>query len=144
MPDILHEFPVFAPVARVFDAVSVPEELDTWWTLRSAGRPLEGTTYDLDFGPGYRWGAIVTCCTPPALFELKVEDSTADWLGTRVRFELEAADERRTLVRFAHIGWAEVTEHYRISSFCWAMYLRLMRRAVEHGEFVPYERRLDA
>jgi hypothetical protein len=36
-----------------------------------------------------------------------------------------------------------VSAHYRTSSFCWAMYLRLLKRYVEHGEVVPYEKRLD-
>jgi len=31
-----------------------------------------------------------------------------------------------------------------ISSFCWAMDLRILRRHLEHGESVPRERRLDA
>ena len=49
-----------------------------------------------------------------------------------------------TQVRFHHVGWPEPSEHYRISCFCWAMYLRLLKRYVEKGERVPYEARLDA
>jgi hypothetical protein len=45
-------------------------------------------------------------------------------------------------VRFHHLGWPEANEHYRISCFCWAMYLRIMKRNLEYGETVPYERRL--
>ena len=30
------------------------------------------------------------------------------------------------------------------STFCWAMYLRLLKRFVEAGEVVPYAERLDA
>ncbi|MCH8956850.1 SRPBCC domain-containing protein, partial [candidate division KSB1 bacterium] len=37
----------------------------------------------------------------------------------------------------------EANEHYRVSCYCWAMYLRLLKRYVEHGETVPYEDRLD-
>jgi uncharacterized protein YndB with AHSA1/START domain len=143
MHDILHDFPVFAPIANVYDAVSTPAGLDQWWTSRSSGRPLEGTMFELDFGPNHHWQAVVTRADPPTVFELKFEDAMADWLGTHVRFELSDAAGKQTGVRFSHTGWAEVTEHYRISCFCWAMYLRLMKRAVEHGEFVPYEKRLD-
>jgi AraC-like DNA-binding protein len=39
--DILQDFPVRAPVTRVFDAVSRPDGLDRWWTKRSAGEPVE-------------------------------------------------------------------------------------------------------
>jgi len=64
MHDILHDFPVFAPIANVYDAVSTPAGLDQWWTLRSSGRPLEGTMFELDFGPNHHWQAVVTRADP--------------------------------------------------------------------------------
>ena len=67
----------------------------------------------------------------------------ADWLDTRVGFRLDAQGDA-TIVRFHHTGWPSFNEHYRISCHCWAMYLRILRRYLEHGEFVPYENRLDA
>ena len=68
--------------------------------------------------------------------------ATDDWLGTAIAFSLEArADE--TWLRFSHTGWRRVTDHYRASSYCWAMYLRILKRYIEFGEAVPYERRLD-
>ncbi|HMY76632.1 MAG TPA: SRPBCC domain-containing protein, partial [Blastocatellia bacterium] len=65
-----------------------------------------------------------------------------DWMNARVGFRLEERDGA-TQVRFHHTGWPEASEHYRISSFCWAMYLRLLKRYVEFGEVVPYDQRLD-
>ena len=46
------------------------------------------------------------------------------------------------MVRFSHSGWRSENEHYRLSSYCWAMYLRLMRRFAEAGEQVPYDHRM--
>ncbi len=40
-------------------------------------------------------------------------------------------------LRFAHRGWPEANDHYRTSSFFWAMYLRFMKRHLETGEQVP-------
>ena len=99
MADILHDFPIFAPARRVFEAVSSPAGLDEWWTLRSTGRPATGERYRLDFGPGYEWAAVVRRCEPDAVFELELVEAMPDWVGTRVAFE--------------------------------------------HGERIPYERRLD-
>ncbi len=48
-----------------------------------------------------------------------------------------------TQVRFEHTGWPVANDHYRISNYCWAMYLRLLKRYVEAGEVVPYEKRLS-
>jgi uncharacterized protein YndB with AHSA1/START domain len=142
MADILHEFPIQAPPERVFDAVSTPGGIDQWWAKQSSGRPEPGAEYALGFGPDYDWIAQVTACEPAKTFELEMTKSDDDWNGSRVRFEL-APHKGGTWVRFRHTGWPDANEHYRISSFCWAMYLRVMRRYLEHGETVPYEERLD-
>ena len=145
MADILHDFPIAAPPARVFEAVSTPAGLDRWWSRGADGRPERGATYALDFGPGYDdWQARVTACEPSHTFELELVKAIPDWIGTRVRFELAPASPASTQLRFAHLGWPTASEHYRVSSYCWAMYLRLLRRNVETGEVVPYAERLDA
>jgi uncharacterized protein YndB with AHSA1/START domain len=142
MPDILHDFPIKSPPARVFQAVSTPGGLDAWWTDRSSGNPVEGAEYELWFGPEYDWRARVTRCVPDSEFELQMVRADNDWIDTRVGFRLETR-AGGTWVRFYHAGWPVANEHYRISNNCWAMYLRILRRHLEHGESVPYESRLD-
>jgi uncharacterized protein YndB with AHSA1/START domain len=142
MPDILHDLPIKAPLDRVFQAVSSPPGLDSWWTKRSAGEPSKGAEYELWFGPEYDWRARVTRCVPTSEFEIEMTRADKDWIGTRVGFRLEARDGA-TWLRFSHAGWPTPNEHYRISCNCWAMYLRILRRSLEHGESVPYENRLD-
>jgi len=142
MPDILHDFLIRVPAARVFQAVSTPEHLDQWWTKRSAGQPTQGAEYELWFGPQFDWRARVTRCVPGEAFEIEIVRAGEDWTGTRVGFQLASADGA-TQVRFHHVGWPKLNEHYRVSCYCWAMYLRVLKRYLEHGERVPYEKRLD-
>jgi uncharacterized protein YndB with AHSA1/START domain len=142
MPDIYHDFPIAVDASRVFDAISSPAGLDEWWTKRSKGRAEVGTEYELWFGPQYDWRARVSRCVPNKEFALELTSSDADWKGTRVGFELESTPTG-TQLRFKHTGWPTTNEHYRISCYCWAMYLRVLRRYLEHGERVPYEKRLD-
>jgi uncharacterized protein YndB with AHSA1/START domain len=142
MADVLHDFPIAAPPARVFEAVATPPGLDTWWTATSTGTPTLGSEYSLDFGSEYRWRARVTRCEAGRSFELELTQAMPDWIGSRVRFELEAIPYG-TMLRFSHAGWSAASEHFRVSSFCWAMYLRVMRRNIEFGEYVPYEKRLE-
>jgi uncharacterized protein YndB with AHSA1/START domain len=143
MPDILHQFPVFAPAHEVFKAVSTPKGLDVWWTLTSKGEAVTGSVYELFFGEGYDWRARVSTCVPDRIFALSIYDSMPDWENTIVRFELTEKDGS-TDVLFSHTGWPDENDHYRISSFCWAMYLRLMKKYVEDGTVVEYAKRLDA
>lgn len=142
MPDIFHDFPINASPARVFEAVSSAQGLDQWWTERASGEPSLGATYELGFGPRYDWSATVTRCVPDAEFELTMVRADAEWTNSRVTFLLVGGPET-TQVAFSHTGWPRSSEHYRISCFCWAMYLRLLKRHLEFGETVPYDKRLE-
>ena len=142
MPDILHDFPIRATPATVFAAVSSPAGLDAWWTLGASGEANVGAGFELFFGEEYDWRATVVRCVTDREFALRIDRASADWVGTEVSFRIEPSGDVSWL-RFAHTGWAGATEHYRISSFCWAMYLRVLRRWIEHSDAVPYERRLD-
>ena len=142
MVDILQNFTVNADRTSVFSAISTPEGLNSWWTLSCSGKAEEGAEYTLGFGPAYNWRARATRCDPDAEFELALSDADSDWQGTRMRFVLNDV-QGRTEVSFQHTGWPEDNDHYRTSCFCWAMYLRLMKRFVEFGEVIPYDRRLE-
>lgn len=142
MADIRHSFPVAAPADDVFRAVSSPAGLNAWWTLDSEGAPEADGRYRLGFGPGYDWTGVVTACEAGRLIEWRIEDAVPDWEGTRVGFALEEV-EGKTQVRFHHTGWPEANAHFETSCYCWAMYLRIMKRWVEFGEVVPYADRLE-
>ena len=142
MADICHDFPIKSSAAKVFAAVSTAEGLNSWWAKTCTGTPGEGAEYKLGFGPEYDWRAIVSHYVPNSYFELKLTEADADWTDSRLCFKLEENNDV-TQVVFRHVGWPEENEHYRISCYCWAMYLRLLKRFVEVGETVEYEDRLD-
>ena len=141
MPDIVHDFPIKASASCVFQAISTPVGLNQLWTAQCSGEPRLGAEYDLCFGPEYQWRGRVSRYRSDAEFELELTRSDDEWMGTRVGFQLQDNGEA-TQVRFHHVGWPEPSEHYRVSCYCWAMYLRVLKRHLEHGEFVPYEHAL--
>jgi uncharacterized protein YndB with AHSA1/START domain len=143
MADIFQQVTVKAPLHAVFQLMATPDGLCRWWTKSSSGEPREGAEYTLDFGPGYDWRGKVTRYVPDSAFELEIAKADPDWVSTRIGCELEGEGANVTQVRFWHTGWPIQNEHWRISCYCWALYLRIMRRYVEHGEFVAYENRLD-
>jgi hypothetical protein len=141
MPDIYHIFYVGSTPEKVFEMISLSEGLDKWWTRNSLSSPKLQGEYHLDFGPLYRWKAVVTKYQQDLVFELRITEADADWTGTKVGFILESIGNR-TEVNFYHSGWQQANKHFKISSFCWAMYLRILKRHIETGEEVPYEKRL--
>ncbi len=142
MPDIFHDLTIRAPGSDVFRMVATAEGLDQWWTTRCSGAPVSGAEYSLYFDPKHDWKAVVNNCSSETLFELRMTDAGYDWTGTIVRFEL-LEHSGSTRLRFSHLGWSEVTDHFRVTSYCWASYLRLLKRAIELGEVCPPDRRYD-
>ncbi len=143
MANILHEFIIKAEPSRIFEGMTSPLGLDQWWTHYSSGEPRLDSVYALGFGPEYDWEAKVTRFVKDLEFELELVEASDEWIGTRVGFRLAPRGDH-TQVSFWHSGWKEETHHFATSTFCWAMYLRLLRRYIERGEAVAYEERLDA
>jgi uncharacterized protein YndB with AHSA1/START domain len=142
MPDVYHNFPIKKSPSKVYENITGSKGLDNWWTKSSGSNPELGGKYSLYFGPGYNWKALVTKFESDQVFELQFTEADEDWLGTKVGFVL-AAKDGKTAVNFYHSGWPQANDHFKISSFCWAMYLRILKRNTELGEQVPYEKRPD-
>ncbi len=142
MADIYHYFPINASLSEVFNSVSTPEGLNRWWSKTSKGNLAIGETFTLFFGPKHTWTAKVSKLVSNKEFELTITDANSEWNDTKVGFILDFKNNI-TNVQFYHIGWKESSEHYRISCYCWAMYLRILKRYLEFGEEVSYENRLE-
>lgn len=142
MADLFHYFPINASIEKVFETISTPDGLDKWWTKTSNGKAAMGETFHFHFEPDYHWTAVVSKCIPDTAFEWTIQTSDEDWEGSKVGFRL-TGKHNTTDVQFYHTGWKEENEHFRISNFCWAMYLRILKRYLEFGEFVPYADRLN-
>ena len=86
--------------------------------------------------------AVTATLSAAVMAAMRMITTDPDWNGTLVGVELSET-KSGTQVRFHHSGWPEANEHYRISVHCWALYLRILRRYLEFGETVPYEKRLS-
>ena len=142
MPDILHDFPIMATPERVFEVLCSPAGLNVWWTLEAAGAPGVDQRYRLYFGPGYDWVGVMRRHQPAREVAWEMIEADPDWRGTVVGFRLRP-EGSGTQVEFSHTGWPSLNQHYRISCFCWAMYLRILKRYIEVGDVVEYARRLE-
>ncbi|MBB4805775.1 uncharacterized protein YndB with AHSA1/START domain [Chryseobacterium defluvii] len=137
---ILHDLEVDATLENVFQMVSVPEFLNEWWTHFSSGNPGPDSEYTFEFSEEYIWKGKVSKFDPPFEMEYVMAEAHADWVGTKVGFILKEAGNR-TGISFYHTGWKDTNEHFRQTSFCWAMYLRILKKFVEEGLHIPYSER---
>ena len=138
--DIYHDFIINASINKVYAAISEPEHLINWWPLKCSGKPVVGEEYNFYFTPEYDWYAKVIKVAFSNQFYLKMTKADQDWNSTTFGFDLDEVDNK-VQVKFHHIGWPERNDHFRRSSFCWAMLLKGLKDYIEKGKIIPFEER---
>ncbi|MEQ9305500.1 MAG: SRPBCC domain-containing protein [Marinoscillum sp.] len=137
---IYHNFVIEKTPAEVFDAVSSPDLLINWWPLSCSGSPEIGTVYNFFFGEPYDWYGKVVASTPGESFHIKMTKADPDWDPTTFGFDLTPRD-KGTNVAFWHKDWPTDNDHYKHSSFCWALLLHGLKEYLEKGKVIPFEER---
>ena len=62
-----------------------------------------------------------------------------EWLGTKVRFLL-TEQEQKTLLKFAHSDWKNMTEFFAHCNFNWGWYLASLKEYCETGTGKPFRK----
>jgi len=140
MPRIDHLLKIKSDEANVFEALTSTKGLNSWWTLKSIGVPIFKTVYNFHFDAAYDWFAEVSDITPNELVEWTFTNADEDWTGTVLRIELSSNGEE-TFVSLSHLGWRDRNDHFKRSSYCWAMYLKCLQDYLEKGIITPYDKR---
>lgn len=138
--NIYHNLTINASPKEVFNAVSLPKHLDNWWTLKSSGKQELHSQYNLNFTDDYDWYCKVSKIIPNESFHLKMTKSDDDWNPTTFGFDLEAT-KNGTLLKFSHVNWPKNNNHFKHSSFCWALLLNGLKHYLEKGEIIPFTER---
>jgi uncharacterized protein YndB with AHSA1/START domain len=137
---IYHDLVIKASTQAVYEAVTDPGKLCDWWTLNCSGHPELGAEYNFYFSPQYDWFGKVMKCEPERTFHIKMTKSDSDWEPTSFGFDLQE-NEGGVQLKFWHVGWPQCNDHYRRSSYCWAMLLHGLKNYIEKGVIVPFEER---
>ena len=137
------EIQIAAPPARVFAALTDPEQVAQWWGQQGMYRI---TRWHNDLRPGGKWrsegvGADGKAfhvegeyleVDPPSLLVHSWSSSYCEGLNTIVRWELQA-HSGGTLVRLSHSGFAGNIQAAKDHSQGWSRVLVWMQAFVENG-----------
>ena len=139
MADILHRITIDAVPDRVFDALTVSEGLQSWWTRDSTATPEIGSVALFKFLKG------------TIVFRMRVEDlipgkrvtwsclgDPQEWEGTRLTWELESIENGGTDLRFAHRGWASTEGEYPRCNTTWGHLMHLLKAYAEGKPVKPH------
>lgn len=137
MVDILHRVGVQTPTPeKVYDALTSVDGLAGWWTADTKGNGDLGGVLEFRFPPIGGFDMEVVELRPAERVVWRVVDGPAEWIGTRIDWELRQ-DGDYTIVLFKHQGWAEPVEFMHHCSTKWGSYLMSLKSLVETGQGAP-------
>ena len=131
MYHIHHDIEIHGFRDELFDAVTKPELLDKWWTVKAEGHSEVNAEYRFYFSDEYDWKAKILEVHPPDSVSYLMTKADNDWTNTILSFEIIEIDHLRQNLRFEHRNWSSVNDHFRKTSYCWALYLNEIKKMVE-------------
>jgi uncharacterized protein YndB with AHSA1/START domain len=140
MVDILHKVGIKAPLNEVYKALTTRDGLAGWWTTDTQGDSTVGGALRFRFhSNGVEVGGFdmqVLALQPDAQVLWQVVDGPAEWIGTRISWDLKQ-DGEHVIVLFKHQGWKEPVEFMHHCSTKWAIFLMSLKSLLETGKGAP-------
>jgi len=140
MVDILHRVGIKASSNDVYKALATRDGLAGWWTTDTQGQSEVGGVIKFRFrAEGREIGGFdmkVVELRPAERVLWQVVDGPAEWIGTKVEFELKQ-DGDYSIVLFKHQDWKEPGEFMHHCSTKWAAYLLSLKALIETGKGAP-------
>jgi len=132
--DSLHEIPIAAPPAKVYEAWTTAEGLRAWWTSDVTTPAGAGGEYTFGFGGGVRFhfrrdeevaGERVrwTGVAGPGM--------PSEWIGTHIEVRISKASDGRTRMQFEHRDWATIEGAYCACNTTWGELVYRLRNWCE-------------
>ncbi|MRH90512.1 SRPBCC domain-containing protein [Nocardia sp. SYP-A9097] len=136
MVNILHRVAIKSSTAEVYSALTSAEGLAGWWATDTTGKGNDvGGILQFRFAAG-GFDLKVIELDPGKHVQWEVVEGPEEWVGTRVDWSLQQADDY-AVVMFEHRGWKEPVEFMYHCSTKWAIFLMSLKSLVETGEGAP-------
>ena len=140
MPDILHRVGIKSSLGDVYKALTTHDGLAAWWTNNTQGESKVGGVVPFRFSSGGAeiggFDMKVLELDPAKRALWQVVDGPAEWIGTKVSFDLKQVGDY-VIVLFKHQGWKEPVEFMHHCSTKWAIYLMSLKSLMENGKGAP-------
>jgi uncharacterized protein YndB with AHSA1/START domain len=120
---------------KVYEALTSQKELASWWTRETTAKSEVGFVNVFIFGNA-RNEMKVTRLTPDKNVEWRCINSSEEWIGTDISFDLQEKGEH-TVLRFTHGGWREMTDFFASCTYGWAMSIQSLKSFCETGTGKP-------
>ncbi len=135
MAQIAHLVRIHATPEQVYRCIASTTGIGEWFTEASSPDYRKGGTLELRFG-GEPVSFEISELTEPSRVVWHCTTPENSWFDTNIAFEI-AEQGDGVVVRFDHLGWADVSDRFRDCSMSWAYFLESLRSLLEEGQGTP-------
>lgn len=136
MVDILNKVGIkSSSLDQAYQALTTLDGLSGWWTNDTRGDTKVGGVIQFRFGAGGIDMKVLEL-VPAKRVLWQVVDGPAEWIGTKVSFDLRQEGDW-TIILFKHEGWKEPVEFMHHCSTKWAVFLLSLKSLLETGKGSP-------
>lgn len=137
MTTVHHQVLIYAPLKKVYEALSSAEKIGTWWDKQTATQTDVGLV--LEHNPGSEHGIVklrVVEMIPNRRVEWECisthpQTSPASvWTGTHFIFELEERNDS-TILDFFQTDYPEQSKFFNTNKTAWKQVLQNLKQMVE-------------
>lgn len=131
MAEMHHEIQTDASPEKVYEAVTTPDGLRSWWTADSVAEPLVGSVAEFGFN------------NRSTLFRMRIEElkpkqravwecvgDDKEWKGTRLIWDISEKDGK-TVLHFVHGNWRSRSPYFAVCNSTWGELMYRLKDYVE-------------
>ncbi|MDN5211632.1 SRPBCC domain-containing protein [Fulvivirgaceae bacterium BMA12] len=127
---------------KMFEAISLPGELQKWWATTAKGIPETGETLELYFHELTTLKFRYTEMIPSEKLVLTCHDGFGPWQDTVLTFEIEEKDDQVFLTHIHDNIIPEDVEALTYFSSKWTIYLLSLKNLLENGTGTPFPKEI--
>ena len=138
--ELIHQVRIGAPREVVYEAITTPEGIRSWWTRDVTMSKRPGGKAVFGFDRHAVWFQMrIEKMRRPSLVRWKCDGSSSEeWVGTTLEFVLEPPAESEMVLRFCHAGWRKGSGSCYFCNTTWGHLLVLLKTYAERGVRRPY------
>ena len=137
MEHIKHNLMIDCKPEKVYNALTTEKGIQGWWTADTIIEPRIGSIAEFIFGSRYHNKMKITDLQPDKRVAWLCMEGNHEWVGTDFTFDIENT-EGKTLLRFGHNNWKELSDFYAHCNFQWGRYMVSLKNYCEKGTGQPF------
>ena len=138
--DLRHCSEITAAAERLYEAITTPEGIRSWWTTDVAMEDHAGGKAVFGFeNHAVSFEMRIVELVAPSLVRWRCDAGTSkEWIGTTQEFGLEPQPGGKVILKFSHRGWKPDSQYAYSCNTTWGHLFVLLKNYAERGEEKPY------